>query len=791
MRQRDRNERHNKHHGDRDDMTNNDSTSSCERHGETSPNEDQMKEKLLRKKLHTKNKRRQSEEAFRRRDNGEPGEADRDEFGRAIQPRAENADRNGEKDDKGSDDTRNGRDYDKRGRRDRRISSRSRSYSSDSRSSSSCSDDSRRSRSRHDGSHRHRDEKSSRPGQKESKDRDRERLNDHNGNDDSNQRGDRDDQWRMNERNGHAIYHQPLPPTLHRPHETHQSRYGESMAPPYQAGDIVHGVITRIETYGAFVTLDPPANNNAPRKPFRGLIHVSALRPPEEGRVEHPSDVVRIDERVTALVLEVVPPNPNEERGGHKIRLSLAAIDPYTGKKRAGFVMPPPRGNPPPREQDYGNVNENVGYYGRGSGDVGRGGGGGSGNGKSKAEWLHERAEERRRLRLEQDAVPYSFGDDEEREGAWRISMAQMMSYHRGVLPPTFLVWDIPQDDNEGINGLKGTTGKSHHQEEKKEDDHYGRQRGGRKNSGSKRRRSPSSSSSSVDSNTSSSASSSSSSDSSSEDSRARRRRRSRRTKKRRGGRRSGHSKRRRSYSSSSESSSTSNSSSSETSSSSSGSRRSYSRDRKKSAEKTTKEDKAAETNVPEPDDNINTATPNDLPIDEDDLREAQDFKKAVQGGHHHNGSDSDSDESVAGPQPLARSNQGGTASSSKAASSNKPYGSALLPGEGEALAQYVQQNLRIPRRGEIGYSSHEIENYEKSGYVMSGSRHARMNAVRIRKENQIYSAEEQRALALITLEENQQKESALLQDFREMLKDKLKSTGGGGAAYTEEVKEE
>ena len=53
------------------------------------------------------------------------------------------------------------------------------------------------------------------------------------------------------------------------------------------------------------------------------------------------------------------------------------------------------------------------------------------------------------------------------------------------------------------------------------------------------------------------------------------------------------------------------------------------------------------------------------------------------------------------------------------------------------------------------------------------------MNAVRIRKENQIYSAEEQRALALITLEENQQKESALLQDFREMLKDKLKGSGG------------
>jgi hypothetical protein len=156
-------------------------------------------------------------------------------------------------------------------------------------------------------------------------------------------------------------------------------------------------------------------------------------------------------------------------------------------------------------------------------------------------------------------------------------------------------------------------------------------------------------------------------------------------------------------------------------------------------------------------------------------LREAQDFKKAVQGTHHKDDSDSDSD--YAGPQPLAQSTTGNAASST--AASHKAYGGALLPGEGEALAQYVQQNLRIPRRGEIGYSSTEIDNYEKSGYVMSGSRHARMNAVRIRKENQIYSAEEQRALALITLEENQQKESALLQDFREMLKDKLKGSSG------------
>lgn len=36
--------------------------------------------------------------------------------------------------------------------------------------------------------------------------------------------------------------------------------------------------------------------------------------------------------------------------------------------------------------------------------------------------------------------------------------------------------------------------------------------------------------------------------------------------------------------------------------------------------------------------------------------------------------------------------------------------------------------------------STDEIEKMESVGYVMSGSRHRRMNAVRIRKENQVSS---------------------------------------------------
>ena len=74
---------------------------------------------------------------------------------------------------------------------------------------------------------------------------------------------------------------------------------------------------------------------------------------------------------------------------------------------------------------------------------------------------------------------------------------------------------------------------------------------------------------------------------------------------------------------------------------------------------------------------------------------------------------------------------------------SSSSFGHALLPGEGEAMAEYVKMGKRIPRRGEIGLTSNEITTFEDSGYVMSGSRHRRMEAVRIRKENQIYSADD------------------------------------------------
>ena len=145
----------------------------------------------------------------------------------------------------------------------------------------------------------------------------------------------------------------------------------------------------------------------------------------------------------------------------------------------------------------------------------------------------------------------------------------------------------------------------------------------------------------------------------------------------------------------------------------------------------------------------------------ENEIEESKKFKQDVQG--ISNELNSDSDEEV-GPKPMPIPKD-------LIGDKSVNYGEALLAGEGAAIAQYVQQNLRIPRRGEIGWTGNEIEKLENDGFVMSGSRHQRMNAVRLRKENQVYSAEEKKALAMITLEEKQQKENKIIGDFRTMLK--------------------
>ncbi|KAJ3150830.1 hypothetical protein HDU89_002827 [Geranomyces variabilis] len=119
------------------------------------------------------------------------------------------------------------------------------------------------------------------------------------------------------------------------------------------------------------------------------------------------------------------------------------------------------------------------------------------------------------------------------------------------------------------------------------------------------------------------------------------------------------------------------------------------------------------------------------------------------------------------GPMPLP---------AAEAKHDERAYGGALLAGEGSAMAAYLQSGKRIPRRGEIGLTSNEIENYEGVGFVMSGNRHRRMNAVRIRKENQVISAEEKRALLLFNQEANQKKESEIIANFKDMVTSKMRA---------------
>ena len=128
------------------------------------------------------------------------------------------------------------------------------------------------------------------------------------------------------------------------------------------------------------------------------------------------------------------------------------------------------------------------------------------------------------------------------------------------------------------------------------------------------------------------------------------------------------------------------------------------------------------------------------------------------------NESDSSNEDVVIGPLPPSDSD-------------NKQinFGHALLPGEGAAMAAYVQDGKRIPRRGEIGLTSEEIVSYEDQGYVMSGSQHRRMEAVRLRKENQIYSADEKRVLAYFNKIERDKKEERIRDHFKSLIEAKQK----------------
>lgn len=72
-------------------------------------------------------------------------------------------------------------------------------------------------------------------------------------------------------------------------------------------GDKVDGIVTNLTDFGAFVDLGG----------LEGLIHVSEL---SWGRVQHPSDILKVDDKVKTLVLQV-----SEDEG--RIALSLKRLE--------------------------------------------------------------------------------------------------------------------------------------------------------------------------------------------------------------------------------------------------------------------------------------------------------------------------------------------------------------------------------------------------------------------------------------------------------------------------------
>ena len=547
-----------------------------------------------------------------------------------------------------------------------------------------------------DHSRRHQETRRNGGGQQQQRQR---RFTDHERRRDNSDRRQYDDNGEPHD-DTRQYYHEP-------PLNTHTKATHTPSLRELAPGQVVHGKVVRMETYGAFVEF---GNHQ------RGLVHISQLKPE---RVQQVSDILTLQQPVYCVVLGFEGP---------KIRLSLVGVDQSTGTLDFSFRLPDESSREP------------AGIYGPG---------GGAGE-RSSAMMMgsnhRQRAQERQRLLREIDVRHWK--DEPPLQGIWG----------RSPSPPPIkkAVVDETKDDSTSSseNGDNSSSSGSDSSSESSEESRRRRRRKRRVREDSGKRRRTNHREKKDNSSTDSDSSSESS-----EESRRRRRRKRRGREDSGKRRRTSHRDRRRRRQKSPSTSASDNSASSSDSDESS--IKSSSVDSKR----------------------LGVVDHEDMPppptMDAQDLREAQEFQKAVQGGNRR-GDDDDSDDD--GPMPLAQTTMDGSGANQNSAA----YGKALLPGEGQALAAYVQQNLRIPRRGEIGYTGDEIESYETSGYVMSGSRHARMNAVRIRKENQVYSAEEQRALALITMEENQQKESQLLTDFRTMLKEKqrlreMAAKKGGG----------
>ena len=91
----------------------------------------------------------------------------------------------------------------------------------------------------------------------------------------------------------------------------------------FKAGDVVHGEVTKLTSFGAFVEID---------KDLEGLLHISEM---SDGKVEKPEEVVQPGQKLELKILNVDP----VER---KIGLSLKAMHPGAPAAAKPAIVPPP-----------------------------------------------------------------------------------------------------------------------------------------------------------------------------------------------------------------------------------------------------------------------------------------------------------------------------------------------------------------------------------------------------------------------------------------------------------------
>lgn len=94
------------------------------------------------------------------------------------------------------------------------------------------------------------------------------------------------------------------------------------------------------------------------------------------------------------------------------------------------------------------------------------------------------------------------------------------------------------------------------------------------------------------------------------------------------------------------------------------------------------------------------------------------------------------------------------------------------FPGLG-IFIYYPPKAFRLVNGWKLWWASHPCAHADVDNVLLC--RHRRMEAVRLRKENQIYSADEKRALASFNQEERRKRENKILASFREMVYRKTK----------------